>query len=364
MVTKLRPSDVRSNVPLGLQTIAGLNAPVRAYRVVEETPGLSRFEASHGADRTPLIGRDEETAISIRRWDLAKRGEGQVLLFSGEAGIGKSRLASHISAQLIGGPHISLSYQCSPFHQQRAFAPIIVQLEAAASFNPDDSPEEKKQKLGALLNQSRNTTGEVFQLFAALLSIPGEPRLADIEPDPAQRRARIIELFVEHIRGLTHSEEFPEVAVADPGRLAYHYTEAQLFESAIEYWQRAGEQAIEAAAYREGTANLERAMKLVAELPDSSQQAECELTLRLALGAAQTQTLGHGSPIAADNYQRACDLSTDAGTDEQRFQALWGEWFVQGMARGDMRSAAGHGDALFSLAESLADPGRSMARSR
>ncbi len=100
---------------------------------------------------TPLVGRDEEIELLMRRWQQAKSGEGRVVLISGEPGIGKSRLTAALSEHIGSEPHTRLRYFCSPHHQDSALYPFIAQLERAAGFARDDTVEAKLGKLRALL---------------------------------------------------------------------------------------------------------------------------------------------------------------------------------------------------------------------
>src|SRR5215469_808325 len=113
---------------LGEVEIKGLAAPVMASRVLRDSAAESRFEARHGPDLTPLVGRDEELALLQRRWQQAKSGEGSVVLISGEPGIGKSRLAQALFDQIAGEPHTRLRFFCSPHHQDSGLYPTIAQL--------------------------------------------------------------------------------------------------------------------------------------------------------------------------------------------------------------------------------------------
>ena len=111
---------------------------------------LSRFEALRSGE-TPLVGRDEEVELLIRRWQQAKSGEGRLVLLSGEPGIGKSRLTVALSEHIAAEPHTRLRYFCSPHHQDSASYPVIGQLERAAGFARDDRIETKLDKLATLL---------------------------------------------------------------------------------------------------------------------------------------------------------------------------------------------------------------------
>ena len=132
---------------LGAIEIKGFDAPVIASRVLRESAAESRFEARHGPDLTPLVGRDEELALVQRRWQQAKTGEGSVVLISGEPGIGKSRLAQALLERLAGEPHTRLRLFCSPHHQDSALYPTITQLERAAGFRREDTAEQRLDKL-------------------------------------------------------------------------------------------------------------------------------------------------------------------------------------------------------------------------
>ena len=112
----------------------------------------SRFEALRTAT-TPLVGRDEEIELLLRRWQQAKAGDGCVVLISGEPGIGKSRIAETMLERLAGEPHTRLRYFCSPHHQDSALYPIIAQLERAAGFRREDTAEQRLEKLEAVLCQ-------------------------------------------------------------------------------------------------------------------------------------------------------------------------------------------------------------------
>jgi predicted ATPase len=111
-----------------------------------ECGGESRFEALHATGLTALVGREEELELLLRRWSRAKTGEGQVVLLSGEAGIGKSRLTASLMERLVSEPHTRLRYFCSPQHTDSALYPVIGQMERAAGFVHDDGPQAKLDK--------------------------------------------------------------------------------------------------------------------------------------------------------------------------------------------------------------------------
>src|SRR5215469_9179888 len=154
---------------LGPQSLSGFAEPQRAWRVLSENRALGRFEALRSG-ATPLIGREEEIELLLRRWTKAKHGEGQVVLLAGEAGIGKSRLAAALMERVAGEPHTRLQYFCSPQHTDSALYPIIGQMERAAGLAHDDAPGAKLDKLDALFAQSA-TSPEDSRLLAEMLSL-------------------------------------------------------------------------------------------------------------------------------------------------------------------------------------------------
>ena len=141
---------------LGKQQLKGIANPVQAWTALRPSLVEGRFEALHSSGLMPLVGREEELELLLRRWSRAKSGEGQVVLISGEAGIGKSRLTAELLERLAGEPHTRLRNFCSPQHTDSALYPIISQLERAAGFAHDDTPKAKLNKLAALLAQARH----------------------------------------------------------------------------------------------------------------------------------------------------------------------------------------------------------------
>jgi class 3 adenylate cyclase len=135
---------------LGPQRLAGFAQPQHAWRVLGESGVLSRFEALR-SEAAPLVGRDEELGVLLRRWQQAKTGEGRAVLVSGEPGIGKSRLTAELAGHIASEPHTRVRYFCSPHHQDSALYPFIVQLERAAGFARDDTADQKLGKMRGLL---------------------------------------------------------------------------------------------------------------------------------------------------------------------------------------------------------------------
>ena len=137
---------------LGAKDLKGIAEPMRVWTVLRISSVESRFEALRTAT-TPLVGRDEEMALLTRRWEQAKTSDGQVVLISGEPGIGKSRLALTMVERLSGEPHTRLRYFCSPHHPDSALYPSIIQLERAAGLRREDTGEQRLAKLEAVLAQ-------------------------------------------------------------------------------------------------------------------------------------------------------------------------------------------------------------------
>ena len=191
-------------VDLGARDLKGIAGPVRAWAVMRASSIESRFDALHGADLTALVGRGEESELLLRRWTRAKNGEGQVVLLSGEAGIGKSRLTAALLERLAGEPHTRLRYFCSPQHSDSALYPIIRQMEGAAGLAHDNSPQARLDKLDALLAQT-STSAEDSALFAEMLSLANDGRYPVVELTPQQRRQRTLEALTAQIKALTRA---------------------------------------------------------------------------------------------------------------------------------------------------------------
>jgi hypothetical protein len=162
---------------LGAKDLKGIAGPARAWAALRPSSVASRFEALHASGLSALVGRAEEAEMLLRRWSRAKSGEGEVVLLSGEAGIGKSRLTVALLERLAGEPHTRLRYFCSPQHTDSAFYPIIGQMERAAGLTRDDAPATKLDKLDALLAQTSTSIED-----AALLA--GEQPSAFLREGP------------------------------------------------------------------------------------------------------------------------------------------------------------------------------------
>ena len=186
---------------LGAKDLKGIGGRVRAWAALRPASVESRFEALHASGLTELVGREEELELLLRRWSKAKTGEGQVVLLSGEAGIGKSRLIASLMERLVGEPHTRLRYFCSPQHTDSAFYPIIGQMERAAGFVHDDSAHAKLDRLDAVLAQTSTSIHDAA-LFAEMLSLPNDGRYPALDLTPEQRRQRTLEALVSQMEAL------------------------------------------------------------------------------------------------------------------------------------------------------------------
>ena len=173
---------------LGTVGLKGFAEPAHAYQVLRPSGVESRFEALRSIELTPLVGREEEMDLLLRRWERAKVGEGQIVLICGEPGIGKSRVAATLRNRVEAQPHTRLRYFCSPHHQDSALYPFIAQLEYAAGFARDDTAEGKFNKLETLLQQAGESDARTVALFADLLGLPADGLYPPPPADPQRRR--------------------------------------------------------------------------------------------------------------------------------------------------------------------------------
>jgi class 3 adenylate cyclase/tetratricopeptide (TPR) repeat protein len=207
---------------LGPQDLKGISVPARAWSPLRTGSAEGRFEAMHASGVTELVGREEELALLLRRWSTAKIGEGQVVLLSGEAGIGKSRLTASLLERVASEPHTRLRYFCSPQHTDSAFFPIIGQLERAARLARNDSPPVKLDKLDALLAQSSATANDAA-LLADMLSLPNDGRYPALDLAPQQRRQKTLEALVSQAEALARQNPvlmiFEDAHWTDPSSL-------------------------------------------------------------------------------------------------------------------------------------------------
>jgi class 3 adenylate cyclase/predicted ATPase len=204
---------------LGSVKVKGIAGPVPTWQVLRPSVVESRFEALHGSALSPLVGRAEEIDLLLRRWARAKAGDGQVVLISGEPGIGKSRVVAALAERLHAEPHIRLRYFCSPYNQDSALFPFIDQLARASGFARDDLPAAKLEKLVALLVLA-SPPDEDVAFLTDLLSLPGSERHPLPNLSPQRRKERTLEALIRQLEGLARRQPvlmvFEDVHWIDP----------------------------------------------------------------------------------------------------------------------------------------------------
>ena len=209
---------------LGPQELKGITEPVRAYRVLAAKSAGSRFEAAHAGTLTPLVGRSSELRLLLDRWEKVKEGDGQVILLSGIPGVGKSRLLHELKSHVEEEPHILLHHQCSPYHNQSAFHPVIEQIEQAAHLIAREADADKITKLQAYLPRSTNSSIEPLLLIANLLSISTENQQHLSELTPQQIKNRTISTLVDLL--LAFSVQRPTLCIFEDA----HWLDASTLE--------------------------------------------------------------------------------------------------------------------------------------
>jgi predicted ATPase/class 3 adenylate cyclase len=184
---------------LGPLELKGLSESVRAWQVLGERVVESRFAAIHPTNLTRFVGRQNELHRLYGLWKRAKAGNGLVALLCGEAGIGKSRISKTLLARIVDDAHVTIRLQCSPYHTNSPFYPIITQHEHAAHFQSLDPPEAKLEKLEALLSEIAPEIVADAPLYAALLSIPTDGRYPPLDLTPRRQKDLTIEALTRQV---------------------------------------------------------------------------------------------------------------------------------------------------------------------
>lgn len=185
--------DIFELESMGTHNLKGIAKPVSAFNVIGENTRESRFAARQRGTLTPIVGREQELGLLRESWAKAKAATGQMIIVSGEAGIGKSRIVQATIDEVSQDDHIRLTYQCSPYHADSAFYPVIQQISFAAKFASVDSCDTKLNKLEALLGDDH----EILQLMSSMLGLDGESRYGKLELTPAQQRAQTMQMFTQ-----------------------------------------------------------------------------------------------------------------------------------------------------------------------
>jgi class 3 adenylate cyclase/predicted ATPase len=218
MGTRRLLGDLFEYRDLGAVEVKGIVAPVPAWQVLRPSVVASRFEALRGAVLTRLVGRDEEIDLLLRRWARAKAGDGQVVLISGEAGLGKSRIAAALTERVDAEAAIPLRYFCSPYNQNSALFPFVDQLGRVAGFAREDPPAVRLEKLEALLTGAALPDDVAF--IADLLSLPASERHPLPNLSPQRKKERTLGALIRQLEGLARQQPvvmvFEDVHWIDP----------------------------------------------------------------------------------------------------------------------------------------------------
>jgi class 3 adenylate cyclase/predicted ATPase len=211
---------------LGEQTLRGVAAPMAVYRVRGESGAQSRLDVASARGLTPLVGREQEVGLLLERWNQVTEGHGQVILLSGEAGIGKSRLVQVLKEHVANEPHTRWECRSSPYYQNTALYPITDLFQRALHWQPEDTPDEKLATLEQQLRQYRLPVVETVPLFAPFLALTlPEDRYPPLTLSPQRQRQKTFETIVAFLLEL--AERQPVVFIledlhwADPTTLEF-----------------------------------------------------------------------------------------------------------------------------------------------
>jgi hypothetical protein len=157
---------------LGEHTLKGVDEPLRVYQLLEESGAQTRLDVVSPRGLTPLVGREQEVGLLLERWAQSREGRGQVVLLSGEAGIGKSRLVEVLRESVGREGTTRLTFRCSPYHMNSALYPVITHLQRVLQLRPEEAPTEQLARLERAVQATHLPLEEAVPLLAALLSVP------------------------------------------------------------------------------------------------------------------------------------------------------------------------------------------------
>ncbi|MBR0794807.1 AAA family ATPase [Bradyrhizobium jicamae] len=200
-------------VNLGMRSLKGFDAPVMAYRVIGEQRGATRFDAVHGAVSLPMISREHEISRLVDRAAAALLGQGQIVVITGEAGIGKSRLIEEMHRRLEIRPEQRVVLQCSPIHANRPFHPITHYLDYMTGVEAPDADVRQLDKLDAMLRGLGQASPERLALIAELLRRESSDRRLLLRLAPTEVRARTIAALLDIVEAI--SRESPIIVIED-----------------------------------------------------------------------------------------------------------------------------------------------------
>jgi class 3 adenylate cyclase len=192
--------------PLGAQSLKGVPAVLQVHQVMRETEVQQRFDVAVARGLTPLVGREHEVDILRSRWAQVQAGLGHIVLLSGEAGIGKSRLVQVVKDEIIGATALRIEYRCSPSHQHSALYPVIVHLERVLAWRQDDTPADRLRKLGEAVQPYPLPLAEVIPLFATLLAVPLPASYPPLTLTPQQQKQKTLEALLTWLLALTERQ--------------------------------------------------------------------------------------------------------------------------------------------------------------
>ena len=208
---------------LGQRTLKGISSPSLLYRVVRESEAQSRFEVAVKTGLTPLVGREHELGLLRERWQEARQGKGQVVLLSGEPGIGKSRLVQTLGQEALTEGATRIEFRCSPYHRNSAFYPIIDHLHRFLGFQREEPAQSKLDKLTRMLAAYRFTESDTLPLLASLLSLPHPANAPPITLSPQKQkektRAALVAWTIEEAEKAPVYYVWEDLHWADPSSL-------------------------------------------------------------------------------------------------------------------------------------------------